>query len=362
MKKVSLYCLALLIVIFSFCIFSSCQQEKALGDNELPDLTKAQSLAVVDSIDLESRGILNPVFLRYCDDFLIMKNAGGREELHFLDLRNMTVTEKTVTGQGPNEVGSYYDLMLGNDKNSINYIDQGKWDVYSFNLDSLRINPASQQQWLYNIPKQKGIALLQIPLETERYVYFTGVYTSGEGWIYCYDKQTQEFRSYGDFPDYEELDGLEYMTKSMLFQLMTKATNGKRLVLCRFGTLDFYDIKDDGGLEVFREHHYYMPDIEVYPNGTFAYLSRTTKRGFNYFIASDDEYIYLLYSDKTMREDRENNSKYLFVYDWDGNPIVQYALQKPLHNLALNGTTLYGLSREVEPIVYIYDLKDLLKK
>lgn len=351
-----------LLLIFSLCIFTSCHQEKTLGDNELPDLTKAQSLAVVDSIDLESLGILDPFIIRYCDDFLIFQNNSGQEELYFLDLHDMSVIEKMVKGPGPDEVSSYYDLVLGKNKNSINYIDHGKWAIYSFNLDSLRANPAMKQKLLYQIPKKKNIAILSLPLETEKYVYFTGVYTSGEGWIYSFDKQTEEFRSYSDFPDYAELEGLEYMTKSMVFDLMAKATNGKRLVLCHFGTLDFYDIKEDGGLEVYREHHYYMPDISVYPNGEFAYKGKTTKWGFNYFIECDDNYVYLLYSDKTMHEDRRDNSAFLFVYDWDGNPIVQYELEKPLYNLAINGTTLYGLSREVEPIVYIYDLKDLLKE
>lgn len=352
---------SLLFIALLSLIFTSCHQEKVLGDNELPDFKNAQLLAVVDSIDLESLGILDPFIIKYCDDFLVFQTNSGLQELFFLDLRDMSVTEKVVKGQGPDEVGSYYDIVLGKNKNNINYIDHAKWGIYSFNLDSLRLNPAMKQKLLYQIPKKRGIAILSLPLETERYVYFTGVYTSGEGWIYSFDKQTEEFRSYSDFPDYAELDGVEYMTKSMLFDLMAKATNGKRLVLCHFGTLDFYDIKDDGGLEVYREHHYYMPEIEVYPNGEFAYEARN-EWGFNYFIEHDDNYVYLLYNNKTMREDKENNSKYLFVYDWDGNPIVQYTLEKPLYNLAINGTTLYGLSREVEPIVYIYDLKDLLKE
>ena len=343
----------------SFFILSSCQQEKTLGDNELPDLSKAQSIAPNDSIDLESIGIFNPMEIRFCDDFLVFGTTTGKQEVHFVDLRNMSVTEKIIVGSGPNEV-SDYEIILGNNENTISYMDINKMDVYSFNLDSLRDNPTMGQKWLYRVPKKKGIVLLQTALETARYMYFTGVYLDGEHWIYCYDKQTQELSSFGDFPAYEELANAEYMTKSMVFATMVKATNGKRLVLCHYGTLDYYDIDENGELEVFREHHYYLPDITIYPNGTFAYKSKS-KRGFNYVISSDEKYVYLLYSDKSIRENPECNSEYLFVYDWDGNPVKQYSLEKPLYNLAVNGITLYGLSREVEPIVYIYDLKDLLK-
>ena len=110
----------LLFIVFLPLVMSSCQQEKPLGDNELPDLAKVQSLTPIDSIDLESRGILDPFIIRFCDDFLIFQNNSGMEELYFLDLHDMSVAEKVVKGQGPDEVGSYYDLVLGKSKNSIN--------------------------------------------------------------------------------------------------------------------------------------------------------------------------------------------------------------------------------------------------
>lgn len=333
-----------------------------MGDNELPDLAKTKRLAVVDSIDLESRGILNPTTIRFNDDFLCFYVGNGQQEMHFLDLRDMIVIEKNIHGQGPGQI-NYYEWIQTTDKNVIKYIDFNKWDIYAFYLDSLRLNPDTEPVWLYQIPKKKGITLLQEAIEIDRYIYFTGVYTSGSGWIYCYDKQTQEFRSYGDFPAYEELASEEYMTKSMIFALMIKATNGKRVSLSLRGTLDFYDITDDGGLEMFREHHYFLPRLIIEPNGTFAYSTKA-KMGFCFAVASDENYLYILYTDKTFKENIENldNSEYLFVYDWDGNPVKQYSLEKPLADLAVNGTTLYGLSRKVEPIVYIYDLKDLLKE
>lgn len=348
------------LVLSILFIISSCQN-KGLGDNELPDFGNAENLLLVDSIEIEKLGILNPQMIRFSDDFLVFHSSQGLREFHFLDLRSMTVTEKIVTGQGPNEV-SDYDLILGNDKKTVNYIDNQKWDVYSFNLDSIRANPAVKQQWIYQIPKKKGVAFMQIPIETGRYIFFTGVYTSGDKWIYCYDKQTQEFSSYADFPDYEGARNLELMTKSMLFGLVTKATNGKRLVLTRWGTVDFFDIMPDGGLKVFREHHYFLPEIELYPNGTFRYKGEAINWGFSFFISSDEKYIYLLYSDKIIYDNLDQNFEYLFVYDWSGNSVKQYSLEKPLYNITVNGDKLYGLSREEEPIVYIYSLEDLLRK
>ena len=352
-----------LLFFLTLPIVTSCQQEKALGDNELPDLSKAKSIAPTDSIDLENLGILNPHTIRFNDDFLCFYVGNGEQEMHFLDLHDMTVIEKNIHGQGPNQV-SQYEWIQSTDKNVIKLIDFNKWDIYSINLDSLRTNPDTEPVWLYQIPKKKGIAILQEAVEVGRYVYFTGVYTSGNGWIYCYDKQTQEFRSYGDFPAYEELYSAEYMTKSMIFSLMMKATNGKRVSLSLRGTLDFYDITDDGGLEMFREHHYFLPRIKIEPNGTYAYSTKGII-GFCYGYTSDENYLYLLYTDKTFKEFKENpdmDYEYLFVYDWNGSFVKYYSLEKPLYDLAIDGSTLYGLSREVEPIVYIYDLKDLHKK
>ena len=351
---------SLLFIALLSLIITSCHQEKVLGDNELPDLAKAQSLIPVDSIDLESLDILNPHTIWFNDDFLCFHVGDGEQEMHFLDLRKMNVVERNIYGPGPNQV-SRFERMPSSSKSEFKLMDIDSWDFYSINLDSLRSNPDTEPVWLYKMPKKRGIAFIPGAIEVGRYVYFTGVYTSGEGWIYCYDKHTQEFKAYGEFPAYDELGSEEYMTKSMVFEVMAKATNGERLMLCHFGTLDFYDITENGGLQVFREHHYYLPKIVVYPNGTFAYSSQA-KSGFFPTVASDTQYIYLLYSDKNLKENLERNSEYLFVYDWDGNPVKQYSLEKPLYDLSVNGTTLYGLSREVEPIVYIYDLKDLHKK
>ncbi|MDO4185239.1 MAG: BF3164 family lipoprotein [Bacteroidales bacterium] len=349
---------SLLFIALLSLIFTSCHQEK----NELPDFKNAQLLAVVDSIDIESLGILNPHIIRYYNDVLVFNTATGEEEMHFLDLHDLSVIEKKVIGPGPNQVSSDYEFVASPSKNTFYYRDVNKLDVYSFNIDSLRENPAMEQKWLYQIPKKKGVAFVIMPLDIGRYVYYTGLYTSGENWIYCYDKQTQEFRAFGNFPQYAGTEDLELLTKSSLFAGMGKATNGKRLTLCHFGTLDFYDITEDGGLRMFREHHYFLPEIELYPNGSFRYKGESSKWGFSSCIASDEGNIYLLYSDKLINDNREQNAEYLFIYDWNGDPVKQYALEKPLYDLAVDGTSLYGLSREKEPIVYIYDLKDLQKE
>ena len=51
------------------------------------------------------------------------------------------------------------------------------------------------------------------------------------------------------------------------------------------------------------------------------------------------------------------NCPYLMSYDWNGNPQCEYHLEKPLWDVAINGRTLYGLSRENEAIIYIYEVK-----
>lgn len=55
------------------------------------------------------------------------------------------------------------------------------------------------------------------------------------------------------------------------------------------------------------------------------------------------------------------NCSHLLVYDWEGNPIVHCLLSKSLYGFGIGRGILYGLSREVNPIVYVYSLKDILQ-
>ena len=80
-------------------------------------------------------------------------------------------------------------------------------------------------------------------------------------------------------------------------------------------------------------------------------------------IDSDERFIYLLYSGKNVREKGNDayNCSHLLVYDWEGNPIVHCLLSKSLYGFGIGRGILYGLSREVNPIVYVYSLKDILQ-
>ena len=75
-------------------------------------------------------------------------------------------------------------------------------------------------------------------------------------------------------------------------------------------------------------------------------------------MTSDEDYVYLLYSSKTVEESGEDayNCEDLYVYDWDGNPVRHYMLSQPLYSISVGNGCLYGLSRTEEPKVYIYSL------
>ena len=77
-------------------------------------------------------------------------------------------------------------------------------------------------------------------------------------------------------------------------------------------------------------------------------------------MCTDKNYVYGLYSDRTMADYGEGayNAPYLLVWDWNGNPVKAYKLPKPLYGFALDGNILYGLSREESPMVYVFELEE----
>ena len=79
-------------------------------------------------------------------------------------------------------------------------------------------------------------------------------------------------------------------------------------------------------------------------------------------IASDDNYIYLLYSGRVRGEAgaKANHCQHILVYDWNGKPIKHILLEKPLFSMKYNASLnrIYGIGYEPEGCILEYDLNE----
>lgn len=343
-----------ILIVFSL---SACSRQE--HSSIFSDFTRTVELEVTDSLDLEKAGILNPAYIQYKDSFLILCNMKGKKEMFFWNLRSDRVTVRSVIGQGADEMPQYSIVKTAN-PTSFRFANYRQGRIYEIDLGKLQNDSATTHSLVYELPVEEGGYPLRF-LETEDHIFGIGLLK--EGRIYSFVKKTNKAKTYMDYPLNEDIEGLDYIHKGALFTGTTMAGNKKTLVLGCFGLIDFYEILPDGKLALKREHHYSFPKFKTMETGTIITFDRDDIYGIS-GIDADEHYVYILYSGKNVKEKMDDafNCPHLLVYDWDGNPVVHCLLPKSLSDFSIEGNTLYGLSRESIPVVYVYSLDNIANK
>lgn len=75
-------------------------------------------------------------------------------------------------------------------------------------------------------------------------------------------------------------------------------------------------------------------------------------------IDADDSYVYLVYSGHRLRNDDlpTEECNHLVIYDWDGNPVKHYYLNRNVSSIHIDGNNLWAASTYPESCVYRFVL------
>lgn len=342
--------ICILIVLF----LSACSNKEQ--SSVFSDFVQTVELEVIDSLDLENIGILNPHYIQYKDSFLIFCSMTGNKEMHYWNLRSNCVIARNVIGQGVDEM-SQYSIVKTASPTSFCFADHRQGKIYEMNLRKLQNDSATKHSLVYDLPIEEGNRPLRF-FETDNYIYGIGLFK--EGRIYSFDKRTGKVIVSMDYPLNEDIERLDYIHKGALFTGTLMAGNEKTLVLSCFGLIDFYDVLPDGNLVLKRDYHYSFPKFQTKEVGKVITFNRDDIYGISDMNA-DERFVYLLYSGKNLKEKGEDtfNCSHLLVYDWDGNPVMHCELPKSLYNFSIARDVLYGISRESTPKVYVYSLNNI---
>lgn len=345
----------LFISILIVLSLSACSSK---DDSIFSDFTRTVDLQLLDSLDLEKMEILNPHYIHYKDSFLIFHSMAGKKKLEFWNLRSDLVTVRNVIGQGVDEMPRYVTVDTDHPA-SFRFADYRRGRIYEMDLEMLQEDTTTKHSLVYELPIKEGDTPLRF-YETGNHIFGIGLFS--EGRIYSFDKRTNKAMTCMDYPAHESIEPLDQRHKGALFSGTIMASNQNTLVLACFGLIDFYEILSDGGLRLKQERHYSFPKFQTAETGRTVTFDRDDIYAIS-DIDSDERFIYLLYSGKNVREKGNDayNCSHLLVYDWEGNPVVHCLLSKSLYGFDIGRGILYGLSREVNPIVYVYSLKDILQ-
>lgn len=331
---------------------TSCEDVTVIKLNGFSNFSK---LVVEDSIVLEEKGILNPHYVCYKDSFLIFNSLKGKREIQLLDLKTGKVAEYEVIGLGRNEMQNYHS-MNSSLKNVYMFADNRLGRVYGICLDSLRVNDKTDYDLFLSLPLEENSHFYRF-METPDYVIGIGMLKGGRFGVF--KKNTNCYKEQMEYPVNEDIEKMDYRYRGALYSrtLLVGDNSGKRMAAACFGLVDFYSITENGDMNLEKSNHYHFPQFKAKTTGPMIVYNKEDIIGIM-GLCADENFVYALYSDKTFHEygEKAYNATYLLVWNWDGKPVKAYKLSVDLYCFTINGNTIYGLSRDPSPIVYVLKL------
>lgn len=289
------------------------------------------------------------------DSLLIIKDSKTNDKhLHVFNLKDWSyITSLISKGEGPGELTSVSSAYI---ENRVIYVhDTQTQTVIAANLDSAFQNKSYFQSFK-TINKQKSKAL-KITKINEWFV--SDLIPAYENRFQVYDKNMEEIASFGAFPEIENkgnLDSIRFLVqvKGNLFQGNMITIPDRDLMIVSHPFIDLievFNVKTKENLfNIIGPEQNYPPNymLREYGAGIPCKECKYAYTSVRFF----DDKIYALYSGIKYSNRYADQSKLLFVFDLNGNPLRQINLNVSLTDFVLqkrNGILkMYGLSPDSE--------------
>lgn len=348
------------IVVFVIgCFVVSCQSEKTYQDECRFAWTDFETKELKGHELVFDEDVMSPYHLILKDSFLLTLNQGTEKLCHVFNLNSKKkIIEKIMVGQGPEDMihPFFVDIESGD---SFQIYEPMNSNVYTYSLDSFlqgNKTESSRKIKLSESPFWGELSLLDDKMVGSSYRPDAPCYVFGS------DGKKQPL-GFGEYPK-----GVENYTNMEVLGAYRSivATNKKnRVAVCHMFT-DLIDFYDENGTLLKRMHgpeHFYTPFIEFRdgnmvgsrPDGNYY-------RDAFYSPLCVGEYLFVLYNGKFV--DKPNYdllATNILVFDWDGNPVCRYKLDKGVSRIAVDveRAKIYGISDNPEYHIVEFDYKQL---
>ena len=155
-------------------------------------------------------------------------------------------------------------------------------------------------------------------------------------------EETDAFGVFGHVPN--NMDFNAYKSAHQAF-LSVKPTGDKAVLMYRFtDAIEIFDLNTKEGKAIHGPENYPV-DFKPLNAGDFFVMERTSKTRFAFVAgAVTNQYIYAVYSGKFNESLHPNYGSFVFVYDWQGNPIKKITLDREMKSPAVSSDdqTLYA--------------------
>ncbi len=327
----------LCIIIFTACSSKevTVNNEKAVTFNRFPE---EQRLAAVDLVSLPQ--VKADGLLLYNDSVLLIRNAVNSSPHHFslLDLGSRKITAGHLeAGRKPGQSMSF--LSYGLFSHYLWVYDIVKDKIIISSIDSTRQNNTNINHELampafyyaVQVANDKIVATGRYDSPYKIFILgLPGLNTEKQFLPYSPDTLTP----------YPQTKKTAY--ESFLF---LKPKGDKCVLACRYADqVEITDLATQRS-KIIKGPEIYEPDVVIMKNNDGKELSTRGPDTRYAFVKGKvtDKFIYLLYSGNNHQTEHLYYGKYIYVYDWQGNPVKKLELENEILDMAVtrNDSLLY---------------------
>lgn len=345
----------LLFIILFGALWTGCSDNRS-KDAYLASLPKsAGTLEPTDSLDLEQFGLVLPSRLVKYNRWIVIAQTQAKSNLAIINLDTHSKMEALRVGRGPGEMLQTYMAYLDGSKLALTEVNA--LTTVSLDLAALQEGYLPPLDTIGNFKSIKPASFL--------FCKVNGGYLStnpdGESWYSLWDSDG----FVGNSIRQPRVTGFETASWSSVMSffgssLLTVHPDGNRVcaALVKMAALSFSAI-ENRELKEIRRYEYNEPGVKT--EGGLAFISNEETLDCFHGIASDRDYVYLLYSGRKWpgEEVPSYECNHLLVYDWDGNFVTRYDLAQRAMSIFLDGNELYCLTQYPSDKLYIYRLPEI---
>lgn len=348
-----------IITLIALLTIISCDTEKVSLNNVIVPF---QSFPLVDSI------VFSPVYeyihgvpgnIQIVDSMLIILNRNKDSEyfLNNLNLTNNEVSEGYLRrGRGPYEALGAWQTGIHDNKLWIYDVTTRK--VLTIPLDQVLSDSGEKEITEFKLAKQyirmdflDSCTILAVG-SAETYTKMSVVeINSGK-----------EISEIGEFEMIPEKVPFAALKDAFTSYINIKPSGGKVALPYRYtDVIEIYDLNDHTCKAVWGPEGFDV-QYEAARNsfGFFMAKTKETRKAFVTGGAVTDSLIYLIYSGHYREDENWSNGKYIFVFDWDGNPVKKIVLDRYINvfDVADDNSSIYAYDNNTGFIIK----SDLIKQ
>lgn len=307
----------------------------------------------------DSDSLVLPLRISFLADYLIVVEDKGHNAIKVFGARDGNFYKSFgLVGHGPGEyIGAFsIDVSPFNKEFLIYDITLSRLTLYT--LDSLLTDTSYNYKKIIKLNSDRGITVNVSWLAKDNFVS-SGYYRDGR--LCFFNPNGQNISITGSVPSGRKSHVPITVHQHAYQSYLAVRPDLRKIVLAtRYADqLEIYS--ESGNIEsVAKGPHRFSPAYQLANARGYPTLEYTDKTRFGYIdLVATNNFIYGLYSGERRNKSKDSHAgQFINVFDWEGQPVYQYKLDRKLFSIALDAKNdvLYGISHDPVPSIVKFPL------